>query len=94
MSVAEVADAVRRAELGNLSFTEQVTDLAVEIEHHLKVARLHKEIYNEPFDVKRKLAEIKEAEAEQWKELSSSQASSSTAGSPTKKVSYFSVCHA
>ena len=62
-------------------------DVSLEVEHHLNMAQLHEQVYNKPFNLNDKLHEIKQAEAEQWNNLSSSQASSSAAGSPTKKVS-------
>lgn len=68
-------------------FAEHIQDIALEVEHHLNVAQLHKEVYSKPFDLQERLQEIKRAEAEQGKDLSSSQASSSAAGSPTKRVS-------
>lgn len=56
----------------------------LEAEHHLQVARLHHEVYSKPLDLRIRLAQIKQAEAEQWSHLTSSQASSSTAGTPAK----------
>lgn len=63
---------------------EALYDANLETEHHLQVARLHREVYNKPLDLQARLAQIKQAEAEQWSHLTSSQASSSNAGTPTK----------
>ncbi|ORY92529.1 hypothetical protein BCR35DRAFT_323084 [Leucosporidium creatinivorum] len=65
---------------------EALYDANLEAEHHLQVARLHREVYSKPLDLKARLAQIKQVEDEQWSHLSSIQASSSAAGTPTKRI--------
>ena len=86
MSACALAWTRPRADLSPRSLAERLRDHNQEVQHHIKVARLHQELYSQPFDLNGRLDQIRRDEIEKWSHLPSSQASSSIAGTP-KKVS-------
>lgn len=63
---------------------EALRDANLEPRHHVVVARLHKELYSQPFDLDARLKTIEADEREAEKQWAGSQATSSEAGTPRK----------